>query len=192
MRRRLAENDLKPWRKDMWCIPRVDAEYVARMEHVLDLYFLLALGLLQSGDLRLREHQAVLRHLGLQRLQPLLGVGEIVPQPHPAHAEGRDRQALLLQFVRDPNLAPGRLLDRKLNHRRLNLGRHPVLQQRLAPADLLQRQLAALLVQLLEAVEAVARVAQHLAGLAHIAELLGQLQQPDLPSNDFLVLGHGV
>jgi transposase len=38
VRRRLAENHLKPWRKDMWCIPRVDAEYVARMEDVLDLY----------------------------------------------------------------------------------------------------------------------------------------------------------
>jgi transposase len=37
VRRRLAENDLKPWRKDMWCIPQVDAEYVARMEDVLDL-----------------------------------------------------------------------------------------------------------------------------------------------------------
>jgi len=38
VRRRLAENDLKPWRKDMWCIPQVDVEYVARMEDVLDLY----------------------------------------------------------------------------------------------------------------------------------------------------------
>src|SRR5215470_16106767 len=38
VRRRLAENDLKPWRRDMWCIPRVDADYVARMEDVLDLY----------------------------------------------------------------------------------------------------------------------------------------------------------
>lgn len=38
VRRRLAENDLKPWRKDMWCIPKVDAAYVARMEDVLDLY----------------------------------------------------------------------------------------------------------------------------------------------------------
>src|ERR1700691_1252150 len=38
VRRRLAENGLKPWRKDMWCIPRVDGEYVARMEDVLDLY----------------------------------------------------------------------------------------------------------------------------------------------------------
>jgi transposase len=37
VRRRLAENDLKPWRRTMWCIPRVDAEYVARMEDVLDL-----------------------------------------------------------------------------------------------------------------------------------------------------------
>ena len=38
VRRRLAENDLKPWRKDMWCIPQVDGTYVARMEDVLDLY----------------------------------------------------------------------------------------------------------------------------------------------------------
>jgi len=38
VRRRLAENELKPWRQDMWCIPRVDGEFVARMENVLDLY----------------------------------------------------------------------------------------------------------------------------------------------------------
>src|SRR3954471_24511744 len=25
VRRRLAENHLKPWRKDMWCIPQIDA-----------------------------------------------------------------------------------------------------------------------------------------------------------------------
>ena len=36
--RRLAENNLKPWQKRMWCIPRVTAEYVARMENLLDLY----------------------------------------------------------------------------------------------------------------------------------------------------------
>jgi transposase len=38
VRRRLAESGLKPWRKEMWCIPRLDGEYVARMEDVLDLY----------------------------------------------------------------------------------------------------------------------------------------------------------
>lgn len=38
VRRCLAENDLKPWRRDMWCIPEVDGTYVARMEDVLDLY----------------------------------------------------------------------------------------------------------------------------------------------------------
>ena len=38
VRRRLAEDDLKPWRKDMWCIPQVDGAYVARREDVLDLY----------------------------------------------------------------------------------------------------------------------------------------------------------
>jgi Homeodomain-like domain len=36
--RRLAEIELKPWRRDMWCIPQVDGEFVARMEDVLDLY----------------------------------------------------------------------------------------------------------------------------------------------------------
>ncbi len=38
VRRRLAENELKPWQKTMWCIPKVDGTYVARMENVLDLY----------------------------------------------------------------------------------------------------------------------------------------------------------
>jgi hypothetical protein len=37
VRRRLAENHLKPWRKDMWCIPQVDGNYVAGMQDVLDL-----------------------------------------------------------------------------------------------------------------------------------------------------------
>lgn len=36
--RRLAENEIKPWQKKMWCIPEVDAEFVERMEDVLDLY----------------------------------------------------------------------------------------------------------------------------------------------------------
>ncbi len=38
VRRRLKENDLKPWRRTMWCIPTIDGAYVARMEDVLDLY----------------------------------------------------------------------------------------------------------------------------------------------------------
>lgn len=38
VRRRLAENEIKPWQQKMWCVPKVDGEYVARMEDVLDLY----------------------------------------------------------------------------------------------------------------------------------------------------------
>lgn len=38
VRRRLGENKLKPWRQEMWCVPEINGEYVARMEHVLDLY----------------------------------------------------------------------------------------------------------------------------------------------------------
>ena len=37
VRRRLVEKELKPWQKKMWCIPKVDTEFVARMEDVLDL-----------------------------------------------------------------------------------------------------------------------------------------------------------
>ena len=32
------KNTLKSWQKQAWCIPRVSAEFVARMEDVLDLY----------------------------------------------------------------------------------------------------------------------------------------------------------
>jgi len=38
IRRRLREKKLKPWQHKMWCIPSVDAEFVTRMEDVLDLY----------------------------------------------------------------------------------------------------------------------------------------------------------
>jgi hypothetical protein len=36
--RRLHEKDIKPWQKKMWCIPEVDADFVAHMEDVLELY----------------------------------------------------------------------------------------------------------------------------------------------------------
>jgi DDE superfamily endonuclease/Homeodomain-like domain len=38
VRRRLQEKELKPWQKKMWCIPKLDADFVAQMEHILDLY----------------------------------------------------------------------------------------------------------------------------------------------------------
>jgi transposase len=38
VRRRLNENELKPWQQRMWCIPQFDPDYVANMEDVLDVY----------------------------------------------------------------------------------------------------------------------------------------------------------
>lgn len=38
IRRRLGELQLKSWQEKMWCPPKVDAEFVARMEDVLALY----------------------------------------------------------------------------------------------------------------------------------------------------------
>lgn len=34
------KNDLKPWQKEQWCIPKVSNEFVWHMEDVLDLYAL--------------------------------------------------------------------------------------------------------------------------------------------------------
>lgn len=38
IRRRLHEQQLKPWQHKMWCIPTVDGDFVARMEDVVELY----------------------------------------------------------------------------------------------------------------------------------------------------------
>ncbi|MBF0300853.1 MAG: IS630 family transposase [Oligoflexia bacterium] len=34
----LQEHDLKPWQEKMWCIPKLDEEFITRMEDVLDVY----------------------------------------------------------------------------------------------------------------------------------------------------------
>ena len=38
VRRRLHELDLKPWQKRMWCIAKVTPQFIAQMEHILELY----------------------------------------------------------------------------------------------------------------------------------------------------------
>ncbi|MGL5291084.1 MAG: helix-turn-helix domain-containing protein, partial [Vibrionaceae bacterium] len=38
VRQRLKKNELKPWQQKMWCIGTMDADYIAQMEHVLDIY----------------------------------------------------------------------------------------------------------------------------------------------------------
>ena len=34
----LREHDLKPWQQRMWCIPKLDEDYITQMEDVLDTY----------------------------------------------------------------------------------------------------------------------------------------------------------
>lgn len=38
IRRRLHDKEIKPWQHKMWCIPKVDGDFVARMEDVVELY----------------------------------------------------------------------------------------------------------------------------------------------------------
>src|SRR5207247_2561117 len=67
-------------------------------------------------------------------------------------------------------LAESRLFDGNRHDGVFDLLCDAVFQHWLLATDLLQRQLAAFVVKLLEAVEAVAAIAHHLAGLAHIAK----------------------
>src|SRR5262249_56343153 len=97
-----------------------------------------------------------------------------VPMQPAGHPGRRDRQALPLQHFGDPDLAPGGLFDRHRDYRLLDFRGGAVLQHRLAAADLLQPQLAAFFVKLLETVEAVAAVSHHFSGLAYISLVLGQ------------------
>jgi hypothetical protein len=129
----------------------------------LAMRLLLGLSLLQGDQLGLGQHQAFLGTLGLQRLEPFLHRLQVVPLPHAAHPGRRYRQPPLLQFVGDTDLAEGRLLDGECNDGIFDFLRHAVLENRLLAADLLQCQLAALIVQLLEAIEAVTAVAHDLA-----------------------------
>ena len=156
----------------------------------LAMRFLFALGLLQRGELAFRQHQAFLGDLGLEGLEPLLHRLKIMALPDAANASRRDRMPELAKLVGDADLAVRRPVQRKLDDDRLDLGRRAVLQDRLAPRQLLQRQFAAGVIKLLETIETVAAIAHHFAGLADVAELLGQLQQPNLGADDLLFLGH--
>src|SRR5512132_1548558 len=60
----------------------------------LAMGFLVGLRLLQSGELALGQDQAILRHPGLQSLQPLGHGVEVVANPDAANAGGGDPQAL--------------------------------------------------------------------------------------------------
>ena len=151
-----------------------------------------ALGALQRRELRLGQDETFLGRLRFQRLQPLGHGLQIVAQPDAANALRRHGQRVALaDLVGDTHLAVGGQLQRQLDHGLFDLRVDAVLQQRPATGDLLQRGLAALVVQILETVEAVARVTHHPTGPADVAQLLGQLQDADLGANDLLLLSHG-
>src|SRR5437879_4810746 len=145
-------------------LQRADVEGVLRpaiaraLALELAMRLFVGLGFLERGDLRFREQDAVPRRFRLKPRQALPHRGQIVALPHAAHPRRRNRQPAPLERLRHPNLAPGRLLDRHLDHRLLDLRRGAVLQYRLPAADLLQRQFAAFVVQLLKPIKAIVAV----------------------------------
>jgi hypothetical protein len=142
--------------------------------------FFVRLRLLQRYDLGLRQHQPLLSHLRLQRLESFPHRLQIMPEPDTAHPSRRDGQGLLPQFIGYPQLPPGRLLDRHLHNRLFPLRRHAILQERLLAGDLLEGGLTAGLIELLETIEAVSAITPQLTGLRDIATLLRQFQHADL------------
>ena len=57
----------------------------------LAMRFLVSLGLLERGDLGLGQQDAILRHLGFERLEAMFHRGQIVTLPHAAYPGRRDR-----------------------------------------------------------------------------------------------------
>jgi hypothetical protein len=92
--------------------------------------------------------------------------------------------------MRDSHLAPGRLLDRQLDHRLLYFRPHPILDIWPLPRKLAQSLLATGLVELLETVKAIARIAHHAAGRRHVSKLLREFQQSHLRSDNLVTPGH--
>ncbi len=92
---------------------------------------LLFLGALQRPHLVLGEDQSFLRHLGRERLQPLLEGRQVVAQPDRAHPRWRGHDRALPELVRHPHLTVRRLLECERHHRRLDPWVGAVLQVRL-------------------------------------------------------------
>jgi hypothetical protein len=91
---------------------------------------------LQSGELGFGEDPAVLSDLGLQRFEPLLHVARSC-RTHTADTGGRDRQALLGEFVRNAMLSPTPLVNRHRHNGVLEILRDP--ERRLGLRRLISR-----------------------------------------------------
>jgi len=82
---------------------------------------------LQRLNLGLGEDDAFLGHFGLQGLEALLEVGQVIAQPDAPHPTGGDENALLAQLVGDPDLTVGRLIRGVLDYGGFHMGLYTVL-----------------------------------------------------------------
>ena len=129
---------------------------------------------LERAQLRLGQEVSLLRHLGFERLESFPHRLQVVPLPHHPDTGLRDDDPLLGELVGDAQLAPRGLGDRHPHDGVLNPRLDSVLVIGAAPADFLQRFLAAAFIELAEAIKAVAAVAHHPARVRDIAQLLRQ------------------
>jgi hypothetical protein len=96
-----------------------------------------------------------------------------MPKPDTADTARGDENPLLPQFIGRPALTIGRVFIGHLDHRRLDLRGHPVLDTGL-PSGLLPKTLKALLIiGFLDVVEVLAGYTVDLAGLGDVLKVLG-------------------
>jgi hypothetical protein len=80
------------------------------------MHFFVGLRLVQRHDLRLRQHQPLLGHLRLPRLEPVAQGLHIMPEPDTTHPRRRDGRGLFPELIGHTNLTPRRL-DHRPSHR---------------------------------------------------------------------------
>lgn len=133
---------------------------------------------LQEFDLFLRERDLALGGLFLQA-QQTLGFGEqIVALPHPANAAGGDLQPLQAQFPLDAWGAVAGMVEGVGEHRRLNLGRHPVGVRTSRAGQTIDQAIGAISLEVAsDLVELLPGIAHHLAGSRYVRKFVRKIQQ---------------
>ncbi len=111
--------------------------------------------------------------------------------PDAAHPTRRHLQPAQDEFLGHPHQAVAGMGERVVEHRRLDLGRHPVGVRAARAGQAVDQPVGAIGLEVApDLVELLAAVAHHLAGPADVAEFLGEFEQAQLAPCYLLFRGH--
>ncbi len=147
---------------------------------------------LQRSQLLVTQDDAFGLYLGLQGLETVSEVGQIIAQPNAAYTTARDKNTLFPQFVTGALLSVRREVDGMPADSRFRGLIYSILVVGPLPSRLVEQGLnTAFFNCCLVAVKGIAGQAHHLAGLGDVAEFLRQVQQAQLVFDDsFVTIKH--